>query len=506
MLRYVAKQLLNMAVTLLVVSFLVFALNELTPGDVARKLLGPYATQDQVEYSTEQDGARSPSSWSATCEYLANALRGDFGNSHRSISEPVAEVVWDRLGNTLLLAAICFAVIVPFSVLLGVLAGMRERSVLDRAISVFSLDLRLDPRIRARRVPAGDLRRLARLAARHLAAQHRAAAGRSGTQLVLPVAVVVLYDVGYLIAHDPRLDGRGDAPALHPHRDAEGHAFRDVVVKHALRNAMIAPFTVILLQINYLVAGVVVVETVFAYPGFGRMMLEAALPRTSPLVEAGTLVAVLRRPCSPRSSATSATCCSTRGSGMTQTGQTVPDGTAADASPSRSAAGRGTLARVWVGPVAAISPSASLGVVIIAVLGRCARCWRPGSRPIRRTQLDLAGAGRPVRPSARALARHRPSRPRHPLAHHLGRAHRADRRADRRARRLVVGTLLGLLAGYRGGWIDTILMRVGDIILAFPVIILYIIIIATFGASASTSSLVDHAHHGARSSPASCAA
>ena len=73
----------------------------------------------------------------------------------------------------------------------------------------------------------------------------------------------------------------------------KGMRFRDVILKHALRNAMIAPFTVILLQINYLVTGVVVVEAVFAYPGFGRMMLEAALSKDIAVIEAGALFSVL---------------------------------------------------------------------------------------------------------------------------------------------------------------------------------------------------------------------
>ena len=68
--------------------------------------------------------------------------------------------------------------------------------------------------------------------------------------------------------------------------------FRRVVMRHAMRNALITPFTVILLQINYLVSGLVVVEMLFAYPGFGRMMLEAALAKDIAVVEAGTLVAV----------------------------------------------------------------------------------------------------------------------------------------------------------------------------------------------------------------------
>jgi peptide/nickel transport system permease protein len=72
----------------------------------------------------------------------------------------------------------------------------------------------------------------------------------------------------------------------------KGMSFPRVVTKHALRNALIAPFTVILLQLNYLVSGLVVVEMVFAYPGFGRLMLEAALNKDIAVIEAGTLIAV----------------------------------------------------------------------------------------------------------------------------------------------------------------------------------------------------------------------
>ena len=72
----------------------------------------------------------------------------------------------------------------------------------------------------------------------------------------------------------------------------KGMSFRRVVVQHAMRNAIITPFTVILLQLNYLVSGLVVVEMLFAYPGFGRMMLEAALSKDIAIIEAGTLIAV----------------------------------------------------------------------------------------------------------------------------------------------------------------------------------------------------------------------
>ena len=109
---------------------------------------------------------------------------------------------------------------------------------------------------------------------------------------LLPVAVIVLFDAGYVIS---MIRASMIEVMQRPYiRTAvlKGMSFRQVVLAHALRNAMINPVTVILLQINYLVTGVVVVESVFAYPGFGRMMLEASLYKDIALIEAGALVSV----------------------------------------------------------------------------------------------------------------------------------------------------------------------------------------------------------------------
>src|SRR4029450_968436 len=94
------------------------------------------------------------------------------------------------------------------------------------------------------------------------------------SQMVLPVAVIVLFDSGYVVSMiRASMINVMQRPYI---RTAvlKGMSFRRVVLRHAFRNAMINPVTVVLLQINYLISGVVVVETVFAYPGFGRMMLE----------------------------------------------------------------------------------------------------------------------------------------------------------------------------------------------------------------------------------------
>ncbi len=289
MLRYTAKQLANMAITLFAVSFLVFALNELSPGDVARKLLGAYATQSQVDILYKEMGLDRPLIV-RYLEYMGNALAGDFGQS-LVFRRPVSELLFDRLGNTMILAAISFAVIVPLSMLLGVLAGMRERSLFDRAISVFSSICASIPEfamgvflLAIFVVWLGMLPGVSPL---------RADSGWAvWMQFVLPVLVVTFYDAGYLISMIRSSMVEVMRSAYIRTATLKGMSFRGVVAKHALRNALITPFTVILLQLNYLVSGLVVVETLFAYPGFGRLMLEAALSKDIAVIEAGTLVAV----------------------------------------------------------------------------------------------------------------------------------------------------------------------------------------------------------------------
>lgn len=287
---YLTRQLVNMLATLIVISFLVFVLNELSPGDVARKILGPYALQDQVDTLTKQMGLDRPV-LVRYVEWLGNVLRGDFGES-LVYRQPVAEVLWDRLGNTLLLAAVSFAIIVPLSVLLGTLAGMREGSMLDRSVMVFSALCASIPEF------AMGVFLLAVFVVTLGVLPGTSPLTTGGgwpvwSQFILPVTVVTLYDAGYLIAMIRQSMVEVMRQPYIRTAMLKGMSFRDVVTKHALRNALITPFTVILLQLNYLVSGLVVVETVFAYPGFGRMMLEAALAKDIAVIEAGTMVAVM---------------------------------------------------------------------------------------------------------------------------------------------------------------------------------------------------------------------
>ncbi|MBV9521803.1 MAG: ABC transporter permease, partial [Alphaproteobacteria bacterium] len=276
MARFFLKHFLFLCLTLLTVSFIVFVLNEFTPGEVARKILGAYATQEQVASLTTQMGLDRPV-LVRYVDWLYHIATGDLGYSTR-FKVPVRQIVFDRLGNTALLAAISFACMVPLAMLLGISAGMRESSRLDRAIMLFSTICASIPEF-AMGVFLASIFVVALGWLPGTANMNAGGAGRWGiaAQLVLPVATIVLFDLGYVVA---MIRASMVEVMQRPYiRTAilKGMRFRQVIVGHALRNAMINPVTIILLQVNYLITGVVVVETVFAYPGFGRMMLEAAL-------------------------------------------------------------------------------------------------------------------------------------------------------------------------------------------------------------------------------------
>lgn len=290
MIGFFAKRLAYLVFTMLVVSFIIYTISEFTPGDVARKILGPFATKNQVELLTEEMGLNRPV-FIRYFEWVGQTLSGDLGYSTRYKTE-VNDIIWGRLYNTMILASIAFAIIVPASILFGIIAGMREASKLDRTISVASIVTTSVPEFASGVflswifvIWLGILPGTSTL--------DTGAGWSIASQLVLPVAVMVLYDLGYVIR---MVRASMVEVMMRPYiRTAvlKGLRFREVILKHAVRNAMIAPFTVILLQINYLVTGVVVVEAVFAYPGFGRMMLEGALSQDIAIIEAGALFAVL---------------------------------------------------------------------------------------------------------------------------------------------------------------------------------------------------------------------
>jgi peptide/nickel transport system permease protein len=314
MTRYILRRAAEMLITLLVASFLVFVVTEFSPGNVARKTLGAFALQSQVDLlyqklhlndplmvryvrwlgvltGVEADPLQDPALKLDFKDPRGDRYFGNFGYS-TLYKAPVNDVLWDRLGNTALLAGLAFAVIIPLSLVLGVLAGMNAGSLLDRALSTVSIVMTSIPEF-----ALGVLLVAIFVVWLHILPGTSPLDSHSGwsiaEQLVLPVAVLAIYDAGY-VARMVRTS-MAEVMAKPYVRTAvlKGLPRRQVILRHALRNALIAPFTVILLQINWLIGGVVVTELVFAYPGFGRMLLDAALFGDISLIEAATLIALL---------------------------------------------------------------------------------------------------------------------------------------------------------------------------------------------------------------------
>ncbi len=301
MASFFAKRFGALVLTMLIVSFLVFITFEFSPGNVARSALGPFATEIQLEKYRQEFGLDRP----FTARYLgwlgvapnhkgefAGLLQGNFGYSALWKTQ-VSTFVWDRILNTALLAGIAFAVIAPLSVILGVAAGMREGSLLDRVVSLFSTITTSVPEF----AMGAFLVTIFVVGFGILPGTAPLETGGGGwsiaSQLVLPVATLTAYYLGYLV----RMVRASMVEVMtRPYiRTAvlKGLSFRGVVMKHAMRNALITPFTAILLQLNFLITSVVVVETVFGFPGFGRMLVEAALYKDVFTVETATLFAVL---------------------------------------------------------------------------------------------------------------------------------------------------------------------------------------------------------------------
>ena len=275
-----------------------------TVGTVADRILRPYALDNQVALLNAQLGLDAP--LLARCIDRLRRLAGFaphllpqaapslglgnpsgdtcFGNFGYSlmINAPVVDLAADRIGHTARLAGWALGLAVPIALILGTLARMRAGSALDRAISTLMVTVTLTslPEF----VVAVGLLLVFVATLGWLPGTSSLQPGdrwSEGAQLVLAVTVLVIASVAETMERDHVRTAR--LKGLSPAR---------VVWAHVLRNAMIAPVTVILLQVNWILTGVVVVEAIFAYPGLGSLMLRAALFGDIYVVQALTMLAL----------------------------------------------------------------------------------------------------------------------------------------------------------------------------------------------------------------------
>ena len=220
--------------------------------------------------------------------WFGGVLAGDFGHSFEKNTD-VGPLLWDRLKNTGILAFWVFALMIPLSLALGVIAGMKEGGKRDRIVSFVAVFTTSIPEI----ATAILLTVFLALGLGWLPTKSAMMQGFDPWQLVLPVLTLVIYSFGYVA----RMTRASMAEVMTSQyiRTAllKGVSFRQTVMKHALRNALIAPFTVIMLQFPWLLTGVVIVENMFRYQGFGYMLVQAAANNDIDLLLACGLVSVV---------------------------------------------------------------------------------------------------------------------------------------------------------------------------------------------------------------------
>ena len=218
-------------------------------------------------------------------------VRGDPGVSLRT-GRPVAKSRYIRVRNSMVLAGIAFVLVMPLALLLGMLAGLKEGSLRDRLLSIGGMVFTVTPEF-----ATGIF--LILIVAVWLGLVPGAtvfgekAPWERPDMLVLPVLTLALIELGYVL----RITRASMVEVMRsPYiRTAflKGLPYWRIVFKHAIRNALLAPITVIMLHVNWLMGGIVIVEVVFGYPGLGKYLLESALFKDINALEAGAMVLVI---------------------------------------------------------------------------------------------------------------------------------------------------------------------------------------------------------------------
>lgn len=218
-------------------------------------------------------------------------VRGDPGVSLRT-GRPVGKSLFTRLRNSLVLAAIAFVIVMPLALLLGIIAGLKEGSLKDRFLSVSGMMFSVIPEFATGIFLILIMAHWLELVPGATVFGEKAPWQRPD-MLVLPVLTLTLIELGYVL----RITRASMAEVMRSPfiRTAflQGLPYWKVVFGHAIRNALIAPITVIMLHVNWLLGGIVIVEVVFGFPGLGQYLLDSALYKDINALEAGTMIMVM---------------------------------------------------------------------------------------------------------------------------------------------------------------------------------------------------------------------
>jgi peptide/nickel transport system permease protein len=286
--QYVLKRLGLALLTLVLLSLIIFFAGSVLPGNQGRAILGPFASERAVQALNHTLGVDRPlitQYWS----WVTGILHGDLGTSSQ-FHAPVSSFLFTALVRSLKLAAVAFVIVVPLSILAGVLAALYRGRAADRSISVTGLSLTSVPEF----VSGVVLIVIFAIGLKWFPITANPPPGTSPLgqlhYLILPAIPLVFVLFGYIA----RMARAGTIEALDSDyvRTAilKGLPRSVVIRRHVLRNSLLPTITVIATQTGYLIGGLVVIETLFNYPGLGRLIVTAANNKDFAMLEAGVLV------------------------------------------------------------------------------------------------------------------------------------------------------------------------------------------------------------------------
>ena len=287
-LRLVAQRILLGIVLLFAVSVLIFAGTQILPGDVAQAILGQSATPEALANLREQLGLNDPA-WLRYVHWLWGILHGDFGTAQSSGLD-IATSISTRLKNTLFLAACAAIVAAPLAIILGVIAVRYRTGFVDKLISglalastsfpeffigyvlifVFAVHWQIFPSISTVDDSTPFLERL--------------------QAVVLPATALTLVVLAHMMRMTRAAILNVMQSAYIETAELKGLKPFDIIRKHAFPNAIAPVVNVVMLNLAYLIVGVVVVEVIFVYPGMGQYLVDHVAKRDVPVVQAVGLI------------------------------------------------------------------------------------------------------------------------------------------------------------------------------------------------------------------------
>jgi peptide/nickel transport system permease protein len=288
MVVFLARRLVLAVVTLWLLSVIVFVGAQVLPGNPGRAILGPFADDAAVEQLNQELNYDQPV-LTRYWDWFSGFLQGDMGTSY-IYDAPVSEFVGDALVNSLQLAVFALILVIPISILGGVLAALRVGRLVDRAITVTGLSLAVVPEF----VTGIVLILVFGIWLDLLPVTAAAPAGVGFFEglryLLLPALALTAVLFGYIA----RMARAGTVVSLDSDyaRTAvlKGLPWRTVLSRHVLRNSLLPTITVIAVQAGFMMGGLVVIERLFNYQGMGLLIFNAATRKDFPMLQSAILV------------------------------------------------------------------------------------------------------------------------------------------------------------------------------------------------------------------------